>query len=329
MQLKKVKINGFVLALIAAILVAYMVPFGAELLHIHTITDVGIGLIFFFYGLNLSFAQVRSGLSNYKLHTLIQCSTFLFFPVVVLFTKPLLVSGVGELLWVGLFFLATLPSSVSSSVVMVSLAKGNVPAAIFNASISGLIGVVITPLWLGMVVEQVQGISFTEVFIKLIIQIIIPITLGLVLNKKLGHIAKKHKKWISNFDKTIIVLIVYAAFSHSFIIHLFEGMRWTQFALVYVCVLGLFFFMMFLMNIISKKVFKFPIEDRITALFCGSKKSMVHGSVMAKVMFGNSPNGSLFILPIMLYHISQIIIIAVIAEKFGKRKIDESENQIL
>ncbi len=324
MIFKKIRINGFVLGLLGAILVAYFFPQGSEMLHIHTVTDVGIGLIFFFYGLNLSFREVRSGLSNYKLHVLIQCSTFLLFPLVILLAKPLLVTGVGELLWVGLFFLAVLPSSVSSSVVMVSLARGNVPAAIFNASISGLIGVVLTPIWLGLVVDEVQGISFTEVFLKLIIQIIIPITLGLFLNKRFGDIAKKYKKWLSNFDKSIIVLIVYAAFSHSFITKLFSGMQWTQFVLLYVCVLGLFFLMMFLMNFISKRIFKFPIEDRITALFCGSKKSMVHGSVMAKVMFGNSPHGSLFILPIMLYHVSQIIIIAVIAQKFAKRPINES-----
>ncbi|GAL78303.1 sodium/bile acid symporter family [Algibacter lectus] len=50
---------------------------------------------------------------------------------------------------VGVLFLAALPSTVSSSVVMVSMAKGNIPAAIFNASISGIIGVALTPLWMG------------------------------------------------------------------------------------------------------------------------------------------------------------------------------------
>ena len=44
-----------------------------------------------------------------------------------------------HVLWLSIYFLACLPSTVSSSVVMVSIAKGNVPSAIFNASISGLI----------------------------------------------------------------------------------------------------------------------------------------------------------------------------------------------
>lgn len=320
MRINKIKVNGFIISLMAAILVAYIYPGGAEALHVKTITDVGIGFIFFFYGLKLSWGQVKSGLSNYRLHFLVQLSTFLLFPIIILLCKPILENWVGDMLWVGLFFLAVLPSSVSSSVVMVSLGRGNVPAAIFNASISGLIGVVVTPLWLGLVVNQVQGISFTEVFVKLIIQIIIPITLGLLLNSRFGEVANKRKKLIANFDKLIIVLIVYASFSHSFIVNIFSDMQWYQFVVLYACVLFLFTIVMLIMNVLSLKVFKFSVEDRVTALFCGSKKSLVHGSVMASVMFGGVAGGSLFILPIMLYHISQIIIIAVIAQRFAKRE---------
>lgn len=325
MIINKIKVNGFVVSLIAAILTAYFFAEGSELLHINTVTDIGIGLIFFFYGLKLSLNDIKVGLSNYRLHILVQCCTFILFPLIILLAKPVLENWIGDLLWVGLFFLAVLPSSVSSSVVMVSLARGNVPAAIFNASISGLIGVVVTPLWLGLVVNEVQGISFTEVFSKLIIQIIIPIVLGVMLNRKFGEVANTYKKAISNFDKFIIVLIVYSSFSHSFLIHLFSGMKWTHFLLLYVSVLVLFFTVMGIVKLLGEKVFHFSTEDNITALFCGSKKSLVHGSVMAKVMFGNTPNGSLFILPIMLYHISQIVIIAFIAERFSKRKIEIKE----
>ncbi|GLB50158.1 bile acid:sodium symporter family protein [Neptunitalea lumnitzerae] len=318
MKIRNIKFNGFIVSLLCAIIIAYIVPEGSELLHVHDITNIGIGLIFFFYGLKLSFKEVKQGLSNYKLHILVQCSTFLLFPFLVLLAKPFLVEGVGSMLWVGLFFLAVLPSSVSSSVVMVSLAKGNVPGAIFNATISGLIGVVVTPLWLGLVVQEVGNVSFIDVFVKLLIQIIIPITLGLLLNKKYGHIAERRKGWISNFDKTIIVLIVYSSFSHSFLINLFEEMKWSHFVWLYIAVLVLFFLVMFIVNVVSKKLLKFNREDNITALFCGSKKSLVHGSVMVNVMFGATPQGSLFIIPVMLYHISQILIIAVMAERKAK-----------
>tara|TARA_R110002051_G_scaffold6950_2_gene32833 strand:- start:5193 stop:6158 length:966 start_codon:yes stop_codon:yes gene_type:complete len=312
------KLNGFIIALLLAIPIAYLFPNGSTILHLNEITDIGIGLIFFFYGLKLSMGTFRSGVRNYKLHLLIHLSTFVIFPLLVLPFKSLMVGESAHLLWVGMFFLAVLPSTVSSSVVMVSIAKGNIPAAIFNASLSGLLGVVLTPLWLGLVVEDAQGISVLSVITKLLLQIVFPLTLGFMLHHKIGHLAIKKSTLIGYFDKTVIVLIVYSSFCLSFNANLFSGMQWEVLLLLYAAILALFLLVMFVINIISKKL-DFSTEDRITALFCGSKKSLVHGSVMAKIMFGHSINASIYILPVMIYHISQLLIVAFIAQKFEKR----------
>jgi len=106
------------------------------------LSDIGISLIFFFYGIKLSPRQVMEGLNNYKLHFLVQFSTFVLFPIIVILFLPFIHNEEAHLLWLAVFFLAALPSTVSSSVVMVSMAKGNVAGSIFNASISGLIGII-------------------------------------------------------------------------------------------------------------------------------------------------------------------------------------------
>ena len=62
----------------------------------------------------------------------------------------------------------------------------------------------------------------------------------------------------------------------------------------------------------------FNREDTITAVFCGSKKSLVHGSVMSKVLFTNPAIIGVVLLPTMLYHAYQLIIISVIAKKIGR-----------
>ena len=59
---------------------------------------------------------------------------------------------------------------------------------------------------------------------------------------------------------------------------------------------------------------KFNREDTITALFCGSKKSLVHGSVMSKVLFSNPAIIGVVLLPTMLYHAYQLIIVSIIAD---------------
>ncbi len=90
--------------------------------------------------------------------------------------------------------------------------------------------------------------------------------------------------------------------------------------LLYAAILALFLLVMLVVNLISKKL-GFSTEDRVTALFCGSKKSLVHGSVIAKIMFGHSINASIYILSVMIYHMSQLLIIAFIAERYGKRQV--------
>lgn len=318
----KIKINGFILALIVAVITAFFFDQGAEWLRLNVVTDVGIGIIFFFYGLKLSPEAFRAGLTNTRLHVMIQLATFVLFPVIVLSIRPLLVTGpLQELLWVGLFFLAALPSTVSSSVVMVSIARGNIPAAIFNASLSGLIGLIVTPLWLGIVVEEVHNVSFLSIVTKLLLQIVLPLGVGILLHGKMGHWAKKHNKAIAFSDKWVIVLIVYSAFCRSFGNHLLASIAFMDLVKLLFTIWILFLLVMLILLKWSAK-WHFNLADRITALFCGSKKSLVHGSVMAKIMFAKSANASLYLLPIMLYHISQIVIISFIADWFAKRDED-------
>src|SRR5699024_11593972 len=99
-------------------------------------------------GLSLNTEAIRSGLKNWRLHVIIQASTFVLFPLLVLPFYPVFKDSSQELIWLAFLFMAALPSTVSSSVVLVSMAKGNLPAAIFNASISGIIGILLTPLWM-------------------------------------------------------------------------------------------------------------------------------------------------------------------------------------
>ena len=140
--MKNFKLDKFVLFIILTVLVAYIFPdFGKEdsKIPLDLISSIGISLIFFFYGLKLSSQKIKEGLGNWKLHLLVQTTTFLVFPLLIISAKPLIQTENSEMIWLAFLFLAALPSTVSSSVVMVSMAKGNVPAAIFNASISGLI----------------------------------------------------------------------------------------------------------------------------------------------------------------------------------------------
>jgi solute carrier family 10 (sodium/bile acid cotransporter), member 7 len=320
--LSKVGLNGFFFLLIGTIILAWLVPsWGVEEspLHLPKIAEYGVSLIFFFYGLKLNPKSLISGLSNWKLHLLVQLSTFVLFPLTVIGLKGIFPVYFSTLIGLGIFYLATLPSTVSSSVVLVSIAGGNLTAAIFNASISSIIGIFITPLWMSSSLERTLGdFDITHTIIKLCYEVLLPVVIGLLLNKRFGHLSNKYKTGLRNFDQFIILLIVFTSFCESFSGKMFEGFSMMELILLGGLML-LFFFMVFgLMDLLSVW-FGFNREDRITVIFCGSKKSLVQGAVMGKVMFPDQAMLGVVLLPLMLYHALQLLAGSTIAKAMGDR----------
>jgi len=317
------KIDKFVLAIIIIVLLAYLFPqLGAKESNIplDLIGSIGIALIFFFYGLKLHPDKIKNGLKNWKLHILVQLATFLLFPILVLLFKPFITSDNQEMIWLSFLFLAALPSTVSSSVVMVSIANGNIPAAIFNASISGLIGIVITPLWMGLFLQQATTeFDLGTIYIKLATEILLPVFLGIILQRYLGKYATKYNKQLTLFDKSIILLIIYKSFSESFEEKVFTSVKIMDLILIFTVDMVLFFVVYSLIGFLSRKL-QFNKEDQITAQFCGTKKSLVHGTVFSKILFPSTISIGIILLPLMLFHAFQIFIISILASKLGTRE---------
>lgn len=320
--LTKVGINGFLLSLFCAIFLAYLVPeFGSEssLIPWNVITDAGIALVFFFYGVKLNPSELKTGLGNWRLHVLVQLCTFLIFPVLVLILMRF-APWIETDFHVGIGFLSVLPSTVSASVVMVSIAGGNLPAAIFNASISSLIGVLITPIWMGVLLEGSSiEFDFLGTFAALSFKVLLPVMFGIALHRFLFPIIKIHLLKLKYLDQTVIMMIVFTSFAQSFSQDIFK-----PFAYLILLKIGFSMFLLFLLiwlilELLSRAL-GFERGDRLTALFCGSKKSLVQGVVMGKIIFPDPAVFGLVLLPVMLYHIQQLIVGSAIAEFFAKQK---------
>jgi len=324
--LKIFGLDSFILSLFGAIFLAWLYPpVGAseDLISLSTVAKYGVTVIFFFYGVRLNWQKIYEGLRNYRLHLVVHLSTFVLFPLLVLpftwyFTREADQSTTW--LWYGIFFVATLPSTVSSSVVMVNIARGNVPAAIFDASISSLLGVFITPVWMQIFVgASAGGQELGSVILNLIFLVIVPVVLGICLHGPLGWLSERYDKTLRKFDQGIILLIVYTSFCHSFAHRMFDGMTLTTLAALSVGMVALFFTVFFIVNLVCR-LLKFNREDRITTLFCGSKKSLVHGATMSKVILPDPQLAGVLLLPTMLYHAYQLVVVSMIAQRFAKEK---------
>lgn len=319
--MKKYLPDWFISGLFLMILAAWLKPgIGMDLkpVDLGLIIDIGVVLIFFFYGLKLDPSKLKADMYNWKMHLSVQLTTFLLFPLLVLPFYPFFKGTNMEIFWTGMFFLAVLPSTVSSSVVMVSIAGGNIPGAIFNASISGIIGIVMTPFWMGLFMSGMNtDFDFLHILIQLITQIILPVAGGLLLHRYFVKWVTRHLPKLAAFDKTIILLIVYESFSRSFISGIFSSVSWLTLVVLTSAVIILFLIVLKLTKLIAYKL-GFSREDRITLQFAGTKKSLVHGSVFASVLFGGISSTGILILPIMIYHSYQLFHISVVARKMSK-----------
>ncbi len=318
-------IDPFIAGILLMVLLAYFVPqpgLITQPVSLEDLASYGVAGIFFFYGLKLDFQQLRAGLANWKLHILVQCTTFLLFPLIAVTVKPFFVSNTDIALWTGIFYLCALPSTVSSSVVMVSIAGGNMPAAIFNASISSLIGVFMTPFWIKLFISSdAAQLHTTTIVGKLFIQVLIPVLLGIALNGRWGVFAHRNKKKLKNFDQAIILIIIYTSFCHSFSLGIFNDISWLTLSLLTLYMLVLFVAVISLIRLIAR-LLRFSTADSITAMFCGSKKSLVHGTVMSRILFAGSASTGIILLPLMLYHALQLIIASIIARRMAATQIN-------
>lgn len=290
-----------------------------QVFNLKVFIDWGIAGIFLLYGLKLNINEVRKDITNWKLHLVVQLATFIVFPLLVLLFYGFATGTTYYSLWLSLFFLACLPSTVSSSVVMVSIAKGNVTSAIFNASISGLIGIVMTPLLMGFFLQQNEDHAGNQsaIFYQLLLKVLLPIILGLLLNSVFKKLIHQYRNLIAQFDKLIILLIVYESFSEAFLQNVFSAVPPLVFVILLMSVVLLFFAVFEILEIVTTKM-KFSREDKITAKFCGSKKSLVHGSLFVLILGISDDQKVLFLLPVMIFHSFQLFYVSWLASRLAK-----------
>ena len=317
----KLKPDWFLVGMVAATTLAWAWPAPGAAggwLHPELVTKVGVALIFFLHGVLLSFGAMREGALNWRLHVLVQSCTFLLFPLLGLALNASLGGSVSPELKLGLVFLCALPSTVSSSVAMTAAARGNVAGAVFNATLSSLIGIFLTPLWVAFVMETTgQTVPLGPVILDLLRWLVLPLAVGQALHPWLGGLAKRHKAGISLVDRGTILLLVYTSFCDSFQKGIWSGRGAGQLWLVLAIAVALFTLAMGVMSLAARAL-HFTREDRIAAMFCGSKKTLASGVPMAKLIFGAHPGLGLILLPIMIYHPLQLVICGVLAARWRR-----------
>ncbi|HEX5393100.1 MAG TPA: bile acid:sodium symporter family protein [Rhodocyclaceae bacterium] len=316
------KKEWFLVAMFGAVILASLAPQAGRSggpLHMDTVTNIGIAIVFFLHGLGISFTALRDGMSRWKVHLSVQLFTFALFPVIWLGFDALVGRWLPAGLGLGFLYLCVLPSTVSSSVALTGVARGNVPAAIFNATLSGLIGIVATPALVALLADvSSQTLSFADAVIGIAKLLLLPLVAGQLLRPWLHAWHHRHKKLTTLVDRWAILLMVYGAFCDSVASGLWRdhGIGLLLAALVGSAVI---LAVVLALTTWTARRLGFTTEDEITTVFCGSKKTLASGMPMAKLIFGAHPALGVIVLPIMFYHQIQLVICSIMANRYAAR----------
>lgn len=310
-------LDRYMLMLVGTVVLATVLPArGTVAAVLSHLTYWVIALLFFLYGARLTTATILAGLTNWRLQLAVLSLTFLLFPVLALALKPLSLVWLPAAVGAGFLYIGCLPSTVQSSIAFTAVSGGNVAGAVCAASISNLIGVVLSPALFALLIPQGTGYGVDPSAIwKIVQQILLPFALGQLCRPLLGDLLARHRRATVAVDRGSILLIVYAAFSAGVVNGIWQVIGAGSLLVLATLCLVLLAAVMGAALLIGRTA-GMDRGDTLAMLYCGSTKSLATGLPMAGILFAGQ-DISLIILPLMIFHLLQLAICAIIAQRMA------------
>src|ERR1700733_6446571 len=321
-------LDPFLLALAATVALAAVLPaHGAAAEAASIAAKSAIALLFFLYGARLSPQQAWHGVRQWRLHLLVLATTFVLFPLLGLAARALVPAVLTNDLYRGVLFLCLVPSTVQSSIAFTSIARGHVSAAIVSASLSNILGIVLTPLLVVLLMDtsgaiRVDGSSIRDI----VVQLLLPFGAGQLARPWIAGLITRYAALLKVVARGSILLVVYTAFSMGVV----QGI-WVSVD-VWRLILGAIVAALLLAVVLAStsvigRLARLDRGDAIVLLFCGSKKSLASGLPMALVFFPAATVG-LTMLPLMIFHQIQLVVCALIAGRLARRADEASPREV-
>jgi sodium/bile acid cotransporter 7 len=311
------RIDPLVRLILAAMLLAVVLPAtGSSTRVAQWISNGAVFLLFFFNGVRLPRHEVMAGLSN---HRLLWPLALWSFGAMTLFGWALWQLGAGWMppaLALGLLYLGCLPSTVQSATSCTSLAGGNVASAVVAAALLNLLGIFISAPLFSILAGGADAALNTDGLVKVVGLLLLPFILGQVARDGLKAWAAQRRMLLIRLDRSTIAIAVYVAFSGAVAQQFWErvdlaGWLWLS--------LGTAIMLLFGHGgaWVLGGLTGLDRGNRITMLFAGAQKSVAMGAPLAAVLFSPAMAG-VVLLPLLLYHLVQLIVAAPIATRLSR-----------
>lgn len=322
-------IDRYALALVATVVVAITLPCkGAVAAAFDAFSVAAIALLFFLHGARLSRDAIIAGLIHWRLHLLVLACTYVMFPLFGAGIEWLMPAGIlAPDLMIGMLFLCALPSTVQSSIAFTSIAHGNVAAAVCSASLSNLLGVFLAPALVALLLhaDNAGGPAIGSIG-KIVVQLFLPFVAGHLARPLIGRLVDRSARLLAYTDRGTVLLVVYVAFSASVVDGLWSRLPPASLLILLGLVSLLLALALGFTTSLSRRL-RLNREDEIAVVFCGSKKSLASGVPIAKILFAGNPALGMIVVPVLLYHQLQLMVCAVLAQRYARKAGKPTTNQ--
>ncbi|MCB2076598.1 MAG: bile acid:sodium symporter [Novosphingobium sp.] len=303
--------------IVSAILLATILPVTGEARHVaQLVANAAVFMLFLFYGMRLSRAEVLGGLGNHRLLVPLTVWIFGAMGAAGWVLSHTAMPFVPSALAIGFLYLGVLPSTVQSATVYCSLAKGNIASSVVAAALVNILGVFIAAPLFSLLAGS-KGVAFHgDTLVKVLTMLLLPFVIGQVLQGLTKGWVADHRKLITIMDRSSIGIAVYVAFSGAVEQHIWSQVDAQVWAVLIVATALLLVFGYGGAWLLGGAL-HLSRGDRIAMLFAGGQKSIAMGAPLATVLFPAAKAG-IILLPLLVYHLAQMVVAAPIAGRLAR-----------
>jgi solute carrier family 10 (sodium/bile acid cotransporter), member 7 len=230
----------------------------------------------------------------------------------------------------GLVIATAVPCTLGSAAVMTRRAGGNDVIALVVTLLTNLACFIVTPAWLKVLTGRTGGPEqdFAELVSKLAVLVVLPIVVGQLLRQppRIGHWATRHRIALGVVAQIgiLAMVLIGAVRCGQQLGTLSTGIAPVAWQLVAVVgmVAGIHLAAWALGYWAARRV-GLPEEDQPAVAFAGSQKTLMIGLAIALDF------GGLAVLPMMAYHIEQLLIDTLLADRWRERRHGGSDSRPL
>lgn len=271
-------------------------------------------IIMFCMGLTLTVDDFKIILKNPKDLGIGCLSQFLIMPLLAFIIGILL--NLDAALFVGLVIVGTCPGGTASNV-MSYLADGDVALSVGMTSLNTLIAPIITPVITYLLLRTTVNVNIISMFLSIIGIVILPIALGLIINKYFEVKVNKIKKFLPSISIIGIMFIIAIVISHNSAKILSSGLV----ILTSVILLNLFGY---LFGYLFAKVMGLSVKKCKTISI---ETGMQNSGLATSLAKSNFPNLAMATVPGAIFSVFHNITGFILARVFKKFIINDDEDK--